>query len=77
MAQRQGQEAGTGPLSKNKVNIEISKEPFVEVLRKSVPHSFDYPRFSVNVYSLGIVEALVVFSGSCRMVGFVETCPQI
>jgi predicted nucleotidyltransferase component of viral defense system len=43
----------TGPISKNKVKIEISKEEFVgDVVQKSVPQLLDYPRFVVNVYSL-------------------------
>lgn len=43
----------TGPVSKNKIKIEISKEPFIgEVVRKSVPPAFDYPNFSVKVYAL-------------------------
>ncbi|MGH9992193.1 MAG: nucleotidyl transferase AbiEii/AbiGii toxin family protein [Nitrososphaera sp.] len=43
----------TGPVGKNNVKIEISREPFVgKVVRKSVPAAFDYPKFSVNVYAL-------------------------
>jgi predicted nucleotidyltransferase component of viral defense system len=43
----------TGPISKNNIKIEISSEPFVgKVVRKSVPIMYDYPQFSVNVYSL-------------------------
>lgn len=43
----------TGPVSKNTVKIEVSREGFVgEVLQKTVPQLFDYPVFTVNVYSL-------------------------
>lgn len=43
----------TGPLSKNNIKIEISSEPFVgKVVRKSVPHAYDYPKFAVKVYAL-------------------------
>lgn len=43
----------TGPLSKNNIKIEISSEPFVgKVVRRSVPHAYDYPKFSVQVYAL-------------------------
>jgi predicted nucleotidyltransferase component of viral defense system len=43
----------TGPLSKNNIKIEISREPFVgKVVRKSVPHTYDYPKFVVKVYAL-------------------------
>ncbi|MGH9991110.1 MAG: nucleotidyl transferase AbiEii/AbiGii toxin family protein [Nitrososphaera sp.] len=43
----------TGPLSRSKIKLEISIEPFVgEITRKSVPPAFDYPKFSVIVYAL-------------------------
>ena len=43
----------TGPISKNTVKIEVSREEFVgEVVQKDVPQVFDYPTFKVNVYSL-------------------------
>ncbi len=43
----------TGPVSKNTVKIEVSREGFVgKVLQKTVPQVFDYPEFTVNVYSL-------------------------
>jgi predicted nucleotidyltransferase component of viral defense system len=43
----------TGPLSKNNIKIEISREPFIgKVVRKSVPHVYDYPKFAVKVYAL-------------------------
>ena len=42
----------SGPISKNTVKIEVSKERFVgPVIRKSVPRMFDYPEFEVRVYS--------------------------
>ena len=42
-----------GPVSKNTVKIEVSKEGFVgEVVERLVPQAFDYPRFSVLAYSL-------------------------
>lgn len=42
-----------GPLSKNNIKIEISSEPFVgKVVRKSVPHAYDYPKFEVKIYAL-------------------------
>lgn len=43
----------TGPVSKNTVKIEVSREGFVgDVLQKAVPKLFDYPDFMVNAYSL-------------------------
>jgi predicted nucleotidyltransferase component of viral defense system len=43
----------SGPLSKNNIKIEISREPFIgKVVRESVPHAYDYPKFAVNVYAL-------------------------
>lgn len=43
----------TGPLSKNNVKIEISREPFIgKVVRKSIRHTYDYPKFAVKVYAL-------------------------
>lgn len=42
-----------GPVSKNTVKIEVSKEGLVgEIVQKLVPQVFDYPQFAVNVYSL-------------------------
>jgi len=42
-----------GPVSKNTVKIEVSKERFVgDVLQKEVAQLFDCPRFTVHVYSL-------------------------
>jgi predicted nucleotidyltransferase component of viral defense system len=43
----------TGPVSKNNVKIEVSKEGFIdEIVQRAVPQMFDYPRFSVDIYSL-------------------------
>ncbi len=43
----------TGPISPNTVKIEMSREQFIGgVVRKTMPKAFDYPKFSVNVYSL-------------------------
>lgn len=43
----------TGPISRNTVKIEFSKEGFIgEVVQKTVPQVFDYPSFAVRVYSL-------------------------
>ncbi|MDG6908355.1 MAG: nucleotidyl transferase AbiEii/AbiGii toxin family protein [Nitrososphaerota archaeon] len=43
----------SGPISKNTVKIEVSRERFVgPVVKKSVPRMFDYPAFEVRVYSL-------------------------
>lgn len=43
----------TGPISRNTVKIEFSKEGFIgEVVQKAVPQAFDYPSFDVRVYSL-------------------------
>ncbi len=44
----------TGPISRNTVKIEFSKEGFVgEIVQRYVPQVFvDYPIFSVRVYSL-------------------------
>ena len=40
-----------GPVSKNTVKIEVSKEKFVgDVLQKEVAPVFDCPRFTVHVY---------------------------
>ena len=48
----------TGPIGRNTVKIEISKEAFVgTVIKSSVPKEFDYPKFSVKVYSLDNVAA--------------------
>jgi predicted nucleotidyltransferase component of viral defense system len=42
-----------GPVSRNTLKVEISKEGFVgDVIRKGVPQAFDYPRFEVTIYSL-------------------------
>ena len=42
-----------GPISKNTVKVEISKEEFIgNVIKQKVPQIFDYPRFEVSVYSL-------------------------
>ncbi len=49
----QGRFQYIGPLSKNTVKIELSKERFVgDVLEKEVAQIFDCPRFTVHVYSL-------------------------
>jgi predicted nucleotidyltransferase component of viral defense system len=49
----QGRFQYTGPVSKNTVKIEVSKERFVgDVLEKEVAQIFDCPRFTVRVYSL-------------------------
>ncbi len=49
----QGRLQYTGPVSKNTVKIEVSKERFVgDVLQKEVPQVFDCPKFKVEVYSL-------------------------
>jgi hypothetical protein len=46
-----------GPVSKNTVKIEVSKEKFVgDVLQKEVAQAFDCPRFTVHVY-----EACILF----------------
>jgi len=43
----------TGPVCKNTVKIEISKEAFLDgVIQKAMPQMFDYPAFSVKVYTL-------------------------
>jgi predicted nucleotidyltransferase component of viral defense system len=43
----------SGPVSKNTAKIEISKENFVgDIVEKEVPRIFDYPQFTVRVYSL-------------------------
>ena len=43
----------SGPMSKNTVKVEVSKERFIgPVVMKSVPRMFDYPEFEVRVYSL-------------------------
>jgi predicted nucleotidyltransferase component of viral defense system len=43
----------TGPLSPNTIKIEITREKFVgDIAKKQVPKKFDYPKFSVNVYTL-------------------------
>jgi predicted nucleotidyltransferase component of viral defense system len=43
----------TGPVSKNTVKIEFSKEGFPNgIVQRTMPQMFDYPRFSVSVYSL-------------------------
>lgn len=42
-----------GPISKNTVKVEISKEGFVgNIVQKPVPQAFDYPQFTANVYTL-------------------------
>lgn len=42
-----------GPISKNTVKIEVSKEGFIgEVIQKATPQVYDYPPFNVMVYSL-------------------------
>lgn len=42
-----------GPISKNTVKVEVSKEGFIgDVMQKDIPQFFDYPRFAANVYSL-------------------------
>jgi len=48
----------TGPINRNTVKIEISKEAFIgSVVKKSVPKAYDYPEFSVKVYSLNNISA--------------------
>lgn len=43
----------TGPLGKDTVKIEISKEPTIaEIMIEKVPRVFDYPDFEVRIYSL-------------------------
>lgn len=42
-----------GPVNTNTIKIEITREKFVgDVTKKQVPKKFDYPKFSVNVYTL-------------------------
>ena len=49
----QGRLQYRGPVSMNTVKLEISREMVVgEVVRRPVPQLFDYPRFSVTVYTL-------------------------
>lgn len=43
----------TGPISTNTVKIEITREAFVgDVVKRQIPKKFDYPKFSVNIYTL-------------------------
>jgi predicted nucleotidyltransferase component of viral defense system len=43
----------TGPLGKNTVKLEVSKEAFVgDVKRAEVPKAYDYPQFSILAYTL-------------------------
>jgi hypothetical protein len=47
-----------GPIGRGTVKIEVSRESLVgAVVRKQVPQRFDYPRFSIKVYSLDNVAA--------------------
>jgi hypothetical protein len=47
-----------GPVSRNTVRIEVSKERYVgDVLEKQVAQIFDYPRFKIGVYSLANILA--------------------
>ena len=42
-----------GPIAKNTVKIEVSKERFVgEIVTREVPRVFDYPKFSLKVYTI-------------------------
>jgi predicted nucleotidyltransferase component of viral defense system len=54
----QGRFQYVGPVSRNTVRIEISKERFVgDVLEKQVAQIFDYPKFKIGVYSLANILA--------------------
>jgi hypothetical protein len=54
----QGRFQYLGPVSRNTLRIEVSKEGFLgDVLEKQVAQIFDYPRFKIRVYSLANILA--------------------
>lgn len=47
-----------GPVSPNTIKVEITREKFVgDIVKKQVSKKFDYPNFSVNVYSIETIIA--------------------
>ncbi len=52
----------SGPISKNAVKIEISKERFVgPVVKRSVPRTFDYSPFEIgNIWTLSLLDQQVL-----------------
>lgn len=42
-----------GPMNTNTIKIEITRESFVgDIVKKQTPRKFDYPKFTVNIYTL-------------------------
>jgi predicted nucleotidyltransferase component of viral defense system len=42
-----------GPINTSTIKIEITREVFVgDIMKKQIPRRFDYPKFSVNIYTL-------------------------